>query len=50
VAHVDGFRAGTMARAGHDHFGRRRFVGGVYDDGLYCSDYLLNTWPYTCTY
>jgi hypothetical protein len=49
VAHVDGFHAGSMARADHDHFGRHRFIGGVYDEG-YCPYYLSETWPYTCTY
>jgi hypothetical protein len=53
-ARVGGLGAGHLAHAGHEGFGRRRFVGGgFYDDGLGCPyypNYTSSTWPYTCTY
>jgi len=49
AAHVDGFRTGSMAQVGHYHFGRRGY-GGVYNYGGYCTDYTVNTPPYTCIY
>jgi hypothetical protein len=49
VAHVDGFRTGSMAQVGHDHFARRGY-GGVYNYGGYCTGYTVNTPPYNCIY
>jgi hypothetical protein len=51
---VGGLGAGRLAHAGHEGFGRRRFVGGgFYDGGLGCPsypNYTSSTWPSTCTY
>jgi hypothetical protein len=50
--HADGFGAGRMAHAdaGHLSAGRRRFIGGIYDDGLGCPYDPSYTPPYNCTY
>ena len=51
--HMGGFGGGHIAGRGRGHFdgGRRHFAGrGFYDDGLGCPYYVLNNWPYACTY